>query len=169
MSSNCDLLIMSEIGYSTALRCIAQDLELRGLKTLDITSEGKEYLVRCGYQSPPANMPVTLHYTESDIEQFDRVGRQKRGAVTPPKDFLNLVQVLRTIGAYLDNNEARLIRISNNESGGKDPLFRVEYETRDGERVIDDRAGAAIYDMCVSMYKQRGRMTGTGARYGRWR
>jgi hypothetical protein len=56
------------------------------------------------------------------------------------------------------------LRVTNNDGGSKDSLIRVEYLTRDGEHVIDDRAGSAIYDMCVQMYKQRGRMTGTGGR-----
>ncbi len=52
-------------------------------------------------------------------------------------------------------------------SKAKDTLFVVEYITRDGDLVVDDRAGAAIYDMCVQMYKQRGKLTGTGGRRSR--
>ncbi|HXG52104.1 MAG TPA: hypothetical protein VNN77_11945 [candidate division Zixibacteria bacterium] len=157
------------ISYSMALRCIGQDLELRGLRTFVIEPEAGQYLVRCGYQSPPAEMPVTLSYTDEDIEALDQAGKERRGKVPAPKEFLNPVQILRTIGGYLDRLEARLIRISNNHPSGQDGLFKTEYETQDGERVTDDRAGSAIYDLCVSMYKQRGRLTGTGSRYGRWR
>jgi len=148
--------------YSTCLRCIGQDLELRGLKTLDLVVEGQAYVVHCGYQTPPAPTPVTLHYSHDDIDQLDTAGLEKRGKVpSPPKEFVTLVQVLRAIGGYLDKIEARLIRISNNESMVKDWMFRVEYMNRDGKRVVDDRAGSAIHDICVSMYRQRRRMTGT--------
>ncbi len=81
-----------------------------------------------------------------------------------PKDFLNQPQVLRAIGEFLDRNEAKLVRLSNNDRRTKESTFIVEYISRDGERVIDDRTGAAIYDLCVGMYKQRGRLTGNGGR-----
>jgi hypothetical protein len=100
-------------------------------------------------------MPVSLQYTRSDIEELERTGQEHRGQSLPAKDFVNLVQILRAIGGYLDKNEAILVSVSNNQSSGTEPLYRVEYQTRDGEHVIDDREGAAIYDMCVSMYKRR--------------
>lgn len=155
--------------YSNALRCIGQDLDLRGLRTLDITINGMDYVVRCGYQAPPAEMPVTLHYTSADLEELDRSWREKRGRSSSPKEFVSLVQILRAIGGYLDKGGARLIRIANNQTSGSDPVYTVEYETSDGESVVDDREGAAIYDMCVSMYKQRGRSNqrASFARYGR--
>ena len=150
--------------YSTWLRCIGEDLEQRGLKTLDLRNEGQKYVVLCGYQSPPAPTPVTLHYSQSDIQQLDKAGREKRGKPAPPKEFVTLVQILRAIGGYLDKIDAHLVRISNNAAPSKDWMFRVEYVDRDGERVVDDRAGSALYDICVSMYKQRRRMTGTGGK-----
>lgn len=143
--------------YSTVLRCIGQDLHLRGIKTLDIRRDGDLYVVQGGYQVPPADMPVTLHYPPAELEELERAGQQQRGNSLPPQEFINLVQILRAIGGYLDNHQARLIRISNNESQGTAPVFKVEYQSKEGELLIDDRAGAAIYDMCVTMYKQRGR------------
>lgn len=148
------------VDYSSDLRCIGQDLELRGIKTLEIRPTGAVYVVQCGYQPPPAPMPVSLHYTTADIEELERAGQEHRGESLPPKEFVNLVQILRAIGGYLDKNEAILLAISNNQSHGSDPLYRVEYQTRDGEHVIDDREGAAIYDMCVSMYKRRAATAG---------
>ena len=155
---------MPIFNYSTALRCIGQDLEQRGLKTLDLRNEGEKYVVHCGYQSPPAPTPVTLHYCQSDFEQLDKAGRAKQTKLVPAKEFVTLVQILRAIGGYLDKVDARLIRISNNDSPSKDWMFRIEYVDRDGERVVDDRAGSALYDICVFMYKQRRRRTGTNGR-----
>jgi hypothetical protein len=154
---------------ATVLRCIGQDLELRGLKSFDVRLEGTAYVAQCGYQDPPSPTPVTIQYTLKDLQELDRLGQGKRGESLPSKEFLNQVQIFRTIGSYLDKNEALLIRITNNDASGKDSLFKVEYFTPDGERVVDDRAGAAIYDMCVTMYKQRGKMTGTEGPRARWR
>jgi len=157
--------------YAAILRCIAQDIERRGLKTFDIRllASGKEYLVEGGYQEPPAPTPVTIHYTLKDLDELEHAGVARRGDVAQARDFLNQVQVFRTIGGYLDKNEARLIRITNNAPSGKEALFQVEYVTRDGEHMVDDHAGSALYDMCVTMYKQRGKLTGTGGRRSRWR
>ena len=100
-------------------------------------------------------MPVSLQYSPADILELDSAGQERRGTSSPTKEFVSLVQILRAIGGYLDKNQARLIRISNNEAPGRSPSFSVEYETKEGERIVDDRDGSAIYDMCVSMYKQR--------------
>jgi hypothetical protein len=155
--------------YATSLRCIAQDLERRGLKTFDIRFERDEYIAECGYQEPPAETPVTIHYTFQDIEDLDVSGEAKRGEPSGAKEFLNQIQIFRAIGGYLDKNKARLVRLTNNDGPRQDQNFKLEYITRDGERVIDDRPGSAVYDMCVVMYKQRGKMTGTGGRASRWR
>jgi hypothetical protein len=155
--------------YAMSLRCIAQDLERRGVKTFDIRQLRDEFVVAGGYQEPPSPTPVTIHYTLKDIDELDRAGERRRGEQAAGKDFLNQVQIFRTIGGYLDKNEARLIRITNNETDGKDAAFKVEYITREGEHMVDDRAGSALYDMCVGMYKQRGKLTGTGGRRSRGR
>jgi hypothetical protein len=160
---------MPQINYATALRCIGQDLERRGLKCFEVRCEGKDYTARCGYQDPPAPMPVTIYYRPADIVELDRSGEEKRNQVSPSKDFLNQAQIFRTIGGFLDKNEAKLIRLANNQPAAKDTMLVVEYINRDREHVVDDRAGAAIYDLCVAMYKQRGKLTGTGGARGRLR
>ena len=160
---------MFPLNYSTALRCIAQDLDRRGLKAFDIRVVDELFVVEGGYQEPPAPAPVSIEYTARDIEDLDRSGEQRRGWPLARQDFLNQIQVFRTIGAFLDRNEARLVRLTNNREKVEDSLFTVEYLTRDGERIIDNRPGAAIYDMCVQMYKQRGKLTGTEGRRSRFR
>jgi hypothetical protein len=112
---------------------------------------------------------VTIQYTSKDIQELDQAGEGQRSDLSATKDFLNQVQIFRTIGGYLDKNEGQLVRLTNNDGTGKDSLFKVEYVTQDGEQVVDDRAGTAIYDMCVTMYKQRGKLTGTGGRLARSR
>jgi hypothetical protein len=152
----------SKVNFAIALRSIGQDLQCRGLKTFDIHWDGKDFTALCGYQEPPAATPVELTYRPSDIEEIDRAGMKNRGNVSPSKEFLNQPQIFRTIGGFLDRNEAQLVRLANNDLRVQESTFIVEYISRDGEHIIDDRAGAAIYDMCVSMYKQRGKLTGTG-------
>jgi hypothetical protein len=146
------------ISYSDMLRVIGQDLEIRGIKAFDIRDEGERIFVQCGYQDPPAQTPVTLYYTPRDIKELEPQGAEKRGQASKPGDFFTISQTLRTIGGYVDQKKARLIRLSNNDCPGADVVFRIEYETREGEHVVDDRSGSAIYDLCVNMYKRRGKL-----------
>jgi hypothetical protein len=150
-----------QVDFATALRCIGQDLQLRGLKTFDISFDGRDYLAQCGYQEAPAATPVTLKYTVADLEALNQSGAKRRGDSVATIDFLNIVQLFRTVGGYLDKNEAQLVRFTNNHSNRKDSQLRVEYMGRDGTRVVEDRPGSALYDMCVAMYKQRGKRDGT--------
>jgi hypothetical protein len=145
------------INYSEVLRVIGQDLEIRGIKAFDIRNEGEKILVQCGYQMPPAATPVTLTYTPRDIRELQPQGEEKRGQPLERRDFFTLSQTLRAIGGYVDQQKARLLRLSNNEFSGADVVFRIEYETREGERLVDNRSGSAIYDLCVNMYKRRGK------------
>jgi hypothetical protein len=132
-------------------------LEVRGIKTFVIRCEAALYVVEAGYQSPPALTPVTLYYTLDDVEQLDREEREDNRD-SGVKDFLSLSQILRAIGTYVGRKGARLLSVSNNAlTAGTMPVVKIEYETAQGERVVDDRTGSAIYDMCVSFYKLRGR------------
>jgi hypothetical protein len=51
---------MAYVNYATALRCIGQDLDRRGLKSFDIRLRGEEYIAECGYQEPPSPTPVSI-------------------------------------------------------------------------------------------------------------
>jgi hypothetical protein len=144
--------------YSEILRVIGQDLEIRGIKAFDIRDEGERVFVQCGYQAPPAATPLTLYYTPRDIEELKPQGAEKRGQSSTSGDFFTLSQTLRAIGGYVDQKKARLIRLSNNDCPGADAVFRIEYETRERERIVEDRSGSAIYDLCVNMYKRRGKL-----------
>jgi hypothetical protein len=146
------------LNNSEVLRVIGQDLEIRGIKAFDILAEGDKILVQCGYQMPPAATPVTLSYTPRDIREMRPQGEEKRGQALERRDFFTLSQTLRAIGGFVDEQKARLIRLSNNDFTGADVVFRIEYETRAGERLIDNRSGSAIYDLCVNMYKRRGKL-----------
>jgi hypothetical protein len=160
---------MPRINFATALRCIGQDFERRGIKCFEIRYEANEYVVRGGYQEPPAETPVSIHYRATDLADIDDAGAENRGKALPAKEFLNQVQILRTVGGFLDKHEARLVRVTNNESPATEPSVKIEYIDRDGERVVADRTGTALYDICVALYKQRGKLNGTEGRFSRWR
>jgi len=148
---------MRSMTQQQALRAIGQDLERRDIKTFDIKCEGDLYVVRAGYQDPPAPMPVTVHYSVDDLENLNEEGEEKRGA-SGAMEFLRLSLILRAIGAHVGQKKARVLRISNSTVVGMAPVFRIEYETATGKQAIDELASAAVYDICVKMYKLRGKI-----------
>jgi hypothetical protein len=158
--------VVTAAKVSDALRAIGEDLEIRGIRCLDLRCDGDTYIVQCGYQEPPSATPVTLQYSQEDIDHLDDQGQAKRKDSPPAKDFLALSHVFRGIGWYVENKNARLLRISNTESVGENAVFKIEYEPDRGDPVTEERPVSTLYDVCVNMYKQRGK---TSARYGRWR
>ena len=148
-----------------ALRTIGHDLDWRGIKTFLIRCEGNFFVVDAGYQSPPAVTPVTLHYTLSDIH---REAHERNDHVSPVKDFLSLSEIFWAIGPYVSGKQVRLLHVSNTASTGTRPVLKIEYETVQGDRVVDDLTGSAIYELCISMYKLRGTSSGNGSRYTRF-
>jgi hypothetical protein len=154
---------MSEVKYSIALRCIGQDLVQRGLRTFDIKREGSHFIALCGNLEPPAAMTETIRYSPADIEFLDRSGESQRGENTDKK-FLHQAQMLRAIGDFLDKYDSALIHITNNAVQLEESLFRVEYVTREGEHIVDDSPGSAIFDMCVLMVQKRRQKATTSKR-----
>lgn len=160
---------MRSMTQQQALRAIGQDLERRDIKTFDITCERDAYVVQGGYQVPPAPMPVTVHYSVDDLENLNQEGNEKRDGASGNMDFLRLSLILRAIGAHVERKKGRLRRISNSNARGMTPIFRIEYETASGEQVTNDLTSSAVYDICVSTYKLRGKISAASAKYGVWR
>lgn len=147
---------MSEVNYSIVLRCIGQDLERRGLKSFAINRDGSHFVV---YPGDPKAAAERVRYTPADIELMDRCGETGRGNQAT-QEFLHRAQMLRAIGDYLDKYGSTLISITYNDLEHTESPFRVEYITREGERLIDERPDAAIFDECVLMLQKRSQMAG---------
>ncbi|MSP41173.1 MAG: hypothetical protein EXR70_22025 [Deltaproteobacteria bacterium] len=160
---------MAQVNNSSALRCIGQDFARRGIKSFDIRylPKEKEYLIQGGYQDPPAQTPVTIVYRPADLDELDGLGTEKRGQSAVSAVFLSQAQLFRTVGGFLDKSEAQLVHLTNNELSGGEPSLKVEYINSDRERVVDSYTGANLYGMCITMYKQRGKMTATYDRFSR--
>jgi hypothetical protein len=145
---------MSAIYCPEALRTIGDDLELRGIKTFLIRCEGDRAVVEGGYQSPPAPTPVTLQYGLDDIEYLDRRARE-RNYLSSANDFLSSSKILWALASYVTAKGGRLHLVSNNDGIEKMPAVKIEYETSQRKRVVEDLKGSAIYELCVGVYKLR--------------
>jgi hypothetical protein len=153
---------------SAALRTIGHDLDWRGIRTFHIRCEANLFVVEGGYQSPPAVTPVSLYYALSDIERLDREARERNDHLSPVKDFLSLSQIFWAIGTYVSGKQGGLLSISNTDSTGTMPVLKIEYDTVQGDRGVEDLTGSAIYEMCISMYKLKGTSSINGSRYTRF-
>jgi hypothetical protein len=153
---------------SASLRTIGHDLDWRGIRTFLIRCEANLFVVEGGYQSPPAVTPVSLYYALSDIERLDCEARERNDHLSPVKDFLSLAEILWAVATYVSSKQGRLLTISNTASSGTMPVLKIEYETVQGDRVVDDLTGSAIYELCISMYKLKGTSSINGSRYTRF-
>jgi hypothetical protein len=145
---------MSRVNYTLALRCIGQDLVRRGLKSFQIKPEGGHFMVWPGGPESSVETRQVIRYTPAEIDLIDRAGEARRGKTTD-NEFLHQAQMLRAIGDYLDRYDSTLIRITKIDEQSAECPFRVEYRTREGDEVVDDRPGTVIFDMCVLMVQKR--------------
>jgi hypothetical protein len=97
---------------------------------------------------------VELCYTIGDVERLDEQGRSRRGQSQTVGDAWSLSQILRSIGAYLNQKCARLLKITREA----DSIF-VEYETSVGSKMRETLAMRDLYDLWVRMYLQRAERT----------
>jgi hypothetical protein len=154
---------------SKILRIIGQDLESRDIKAFIISREGNRFDVQGSYQKPPTETPISLEYGFREIDELDLERGQKREELHPSTDFFTIAQTLRAIGGYVDKKGGRLLRLSNNDQNVGETSYTIEYESADGSHVVEARNGSAIYDMCVTMYKLRGKAREPGALFRRGR
>jgi hypothetical protein len=93
---------------------------------------------------------VELHYTAKDIERLEQEGRSRRVDPHRTADATCLSQLLRCIGAYLNQKRARLVRVSRDDN-----VLSVEYETSLGSPMKENLGVPDLYDLWVRMYLQR--------------
>lgn len=135
-----------------ALRIVGRDLDLRGIRTFIIRCDRDLFVVTGGYQPPPAVMPVTVHYTSSDIERR-LVETKKDDCLSGARDFSSLAETLSAIGSYVTKKQGRLISVSNTASTPTIPIVIVKYVSLESDPVVEIFKGSAIYELCVSVYK----------------
>jgi hypothetical protein len=93
---------------------------------------------------------IELFYTALDVERLEKEGRSRRGNSSQTVDAASLSQVLRCIGAYLNQKRARLCKIMRQID-----CLIIEYETSLGSRIKETLTVKDLYDLWVRMYMQR--------------
>lgn len=148
---------IGSLSYARAMRALGLSLEMRDLKTLDLQCDNREFRLKCGYQKPPCSTTVELRYSVEEIESLERENLINRDDPRKTADFLSLAETLSGLGGYVDKIKGRLIRISNNGSNLSMGSVQLEYETSHGYLQTETLSLSSIYDICVRMYRERGK------------
>jgi hypothetical protein len=143
----------AELFYSHILRCIGQSLLQFELKAFDIKCQDDLYLVQGWQKGNPKSADVKERYTLEDLRQIDLDESGKRRAGSGRANPLDLSQLLRTAGNYVDFLGARLLRVEWQYQSDKVQSITIQYEASDAE----DSPGA-IDEVCVHIYKERKKM-----------
>ena len=93
---------------------------------------------------------VELRYTNRDVERLDYEGQLRRMDPSRVADAGSLSQILRCIGAYLNQKRARLLKIAR-----EGEAVLLEYETSLGSQMKESFTLSGLYDLWVRMYLQR--------------
>src|SRR5207244_5655933 len=102
-----------------------------------------------------APRPVTvtqfeLRYTPKDVDRLESEGRAKRMDPRRIPDAGSLLQLFRTIGAYIGQKCARFLKVSWNGNS-----IVLLYETSSGRLNDEVLTVSDLYDVSVRMYMKR--------------
>jgi len=142
---------------SRALRVIGQVLETEHIDLFDLKCFGNEFYLQCGDPQPAHLNLVEMRYTAAEIRSLDAKAKANRQRAFKLVDFEGLPELLRAIGHRIDENNARLLRVTNSESMVSFDSIKIEYQTRDGQRHAEEFLTGAVGDQALRMYKERSR------------
>ena len=94
--------------------------------------------------------PAEIQFTIQDIEKLEINGRARRVDAHEMANAASLSQVLRCLGAYLNQKRARLLKLSRDGE-----TVSLEYETSLGSQIKEAFNANGLYDIWVRMYMQR--------------
>jgi hypothetical protein len=154
-----------DTSYNRALRAIGQALEGQEFKVVDVKSSGETYIVSGDPAKVSAlqallakwqgrhlirNGAFKIRYTIDDIAKLEYKGRARRSAPDRTPDFHSLSTFLRTVGAYLDRKDARLLQIQKSQK-----TETLVYHADQGHPEIEERSVASFYRLFSEMHRRR--------------
>jgi hypothetical protein len=93
---------------------------------------------------------LDLCYTLKDVGRLEQEGQARRGEPPAAAETSGLSHLLRTIGAYLEEKPARLVKIAKHAE-----TVTVVYETLSGIRFEEKLDRATLRDWETQMYVKR--------------
>ena len=98
----------------------------------------------------PSSGTLEIHYTHDEIARMDNEGQKKRTGAPGSPEAHTLSQILRAVGAFVDQKQGRLLGVSKD---GQD--IQVEYESALKRSATEKFTVASLYDYWVKMYLRR--------------
>ncbi|MDP2605741.1 MAG: hypothetical protein Q8S00_24630 [Deltaproteobacteria bacterium] len=130
------------------------DVESAESRNLRFNGEGEQNL-----EAPDAEPVATpaivnrldLCYTLKDVDRLEQKGQARRGEAPAAAQTPGLSHLLRTIGAYLEEKPARLVKIVKDRES-----VTVIYETLSAIRFEEKLDSATLRDWETQMFIKRG-------------
>ena len=98
----------------------------------------------------PSSGTLEIHYTNEDIARRDTEGQSKRTGAPGSPEAHTLSQILRAVGAFVDQKQGRLLGVTKD---GQD--ISIEYESALKRDMTEKFTVASLYDYWVKMYLRR--------------
>lgn len=98
----------------------------------------------------PSSGVVELNYTHEDIARIDNEGKSKRKASGGKPDAHALSQILRAVGAYVDQKQGSLMAVTKD---GQD--LKIEYHLPSKQKLTETFTVSSLYDFWIKMYLRR--------------
>jgi hypothetical protein len=152
--------------YNRELRALGQALEACGISNFELKARLGQYVVSGKPEKPASLMEAlrqlrnnkwrrgerTIPFTPQDISELEIKGKNRRRVAGRLPDFYNVSTILRTVGAYLDRKNARLVEIQ------KRPLtLTLLYHRSGGYPEVEDRTIVSFYDTFIELHGKRAR------------
>lgn len=99
---------------------------------------------------PPASGLLEVHYTNEEIERMDKEAQERRQGAGASSGAHTLSQILRAVGAFVDQKQGRLLAVSKD---GQE--ITIEYESALKRNLTEKFTVASLYDFWVKMYLRR--------------
>ena len=155
----------SEISYGEDFRSIGQALEAKNVRSFELKRVGDWYILQ-GVPPAEGSLRSKLHKFKmrfrsgsdveslimamSEVEELSRKGKARRFRAGRMPDFGKLSNALRTIGLYLEIQQAKLIELQVR------PLtITLSYKDSDGQQQIEDRTIRSFHSLSLELCEKR--------------
>jgi hypothetical protein len=98
----------------------------------------------------PSSGSLEIHYSHDDIARMESEGQGKRTGAPGSPEAHTLSQILRAVGAFVDQKQGRLMSVAKD---GQD--ITIEYESALKRSLTEKFTVASLYDYWVKMYLRR--------------
>lgn len=145
-----------------SLRLEDEGVSVRAQKPADPPPPPQEVSLRVVWQSlrrkksepvlepQPSSGVLELRYSHDDISRMDSEGKTQRKGVASSPEAHALSQILRAVGAFVDEKQGRLFGVT--KSGLE---ITIEYESALRQKLIEKHTVSSLYDYWVKMYLRR--------------